>query len=429
MEKRLRARLALAQVAPAADEPARFEVLAITAGEGNGWLFSEACLRESLPLWDGAECFVDHGGKGGRDGSSGRDSASGRDGASGRAGRSVRDLAGVFSAPEWDAARRGIRCQLRALGPSGPLLSALGREMVGGGAGQLAGSAVPQPRVGFSVDVVFTSEGRAVRKIVRVLSVDLVFNPARGGAFLRALPPVQPQQNERIASMAEQWQAGSEPAGEKPLETTQTQAQPAESEAVQQARAQMCVYLLDSALAAAHLPQAAEEQLRRQFGGRVFAPRELTAAVDDARRLVNELRAGAQVQGLGRVHSMVSSEDQFGAALHDLLGAERPAEWSTVQAAKLSGIRELYTLMTGDCDFAGGYNPARAQFATTADLPGVLKNAMNKLIVQEWRELGRSGYHWWQQVVSVEHFNSLQDITGLLVGEVAVLPAVAEAAP
>jgi hypothetical protein len=48
----------------------RFEVLAITAGEGNGWQFSEDVLRESLSLWDGVECFVDHGGwfGGGRSG-------------------------------------------------------------------------------------------------------------------------------------------------------------------------------------------------------------------------------------------------------------------------------------------------------------------------------------------------------------------------
>jgi hypothetical protein len=56
----------------------------------------------------------------------------------------------------------------------------------------------------------------------------------------------------------------------------------------------------------------------------------------------------------------------------------------------------------------------------------MLKNAMNKLILARWEELGRSGYRWWEPVVQVEHFNSLQDITGVLVGEVTVLPAVDE---
>jgi hypothetical protein len=42
-------------------EAGKFEVVAMTAGEGNGWQFGEAVLRESLSLWDGATCFIDHG--------------------------------------------------------------------------------------------------------------------------------------------------------------------------------------------------------------------------------------------------------------------------------------------------------------------------------------------------------------------------------
>jgi hypothetical protein len=57
----------------------RFEVLAITAGEGNGWQFSADVLQESVPLWDGVECFVDH--------------------ASWFSGRSLRDLGRMFRNP------------------------------------------------------------------------------------------------------------------------------------------------------------------------------------------------------------------------------------------------------------------------------------------------------------------------------------------
>ena len=37
-----------------------FEILAITAGDGNGWKFSAETLQKSLPLWDGAQTFIDH---------------------------------------------------------------------------------------------------------------------------------------------------------------------------------------------------------------------------------------------------------------------------------------------------------------------------------------------------------------------------------
>jgi hypothetical protein len=36
------------------------EVLAITAGIGNGWNFKPEVLQASLSLWDRAECYTDH---------------------------------------------------------------------------------------------------------------------------------------------------------------------------------------------------------------------------------------------------------------------------------------------------------------------------------------------------------------------------------
>ena len=53
----------------------RFEILAITAGVANGWEFPAEVLRESLALWEGVNCFVDHS----------------------LSARSVRDIAGVVA--------------------------------------------------------------------------------------------------------------------------------------------------------------------------------------------------------------------------------------------------------------------------------------------------------------------------------------------
>lgn len=385
-----------------------FEIMAITAGVGNGWEFTEAALRDSLTLWDGAECFVDHGWM----------------------ARSVRDLAGVMEAPTWEESKKGVKARLRPVGPSGPLLVALGKEMLSEGS--------KHPRIGFSADVVFTAQGRKVEKILRVLSVDLVFNPARGGAFQRALNSVMgpgvykmdEQENvndvaasQPVAQVHEDLAAEPSPVQHERVTLAQ------ENDSTHQVQVQMCNFLLESGLVASKLPNALTERVRKQFAGRVFEAAELTRAIDDARAMLSELTGAGVVQGPGRISGMVSSEDQYTAALYDLLGAERPAALASVKAAQLSGIRELYLLMTGDQAFTGGYDATRAQFATTADLPGVLKNALNKLIIQQWQELGRSGYRWWEPVVSVEHFTNLHDITGVLLGEVTVLPSVAEAAP
>ncbi|RPI97095.1 MAG: hypothetical protein EHM39_10025, partial [Chloroflexi bacterium] len=239
-----------------------FEVMAITAGDGNGWTFGEDTLRESLSLWDGAECFVDHA----------------------WFSRSVRDLAGVLYEPTWDADKKGVRCKLRTLGASGPILSELGKQMLAEGEAR--------PRIGFSADVVFTALSRKVQKILRVNAVDLVFNPARGGAFLRALNSVGMEGWQGMADKVEGSAAAQQPgqAAQPAAGSTVLQAQLSsdlaavqtllnvqrdqqrlaeEAEAARAVRAQMCGYLLDTGLAAARLPQPVAERIRKQFAGKV----------------------------------------------------------------------------------------------------------------------------------------------------------------
>jgi hypothetical protein len=396
------------------NEAGKFEVLAIPAGDGNGWKFGADTLRRSLALWDGVECFVDHGSMWSR-------------------GRSVRDLAGVFSAPTWDEAAQGVRLQLEASGPSGALLESLGREMLKDGK--------KKPKVGFSADVGFSAKAQEVMEIMRVFSVDLVFNPARGGAFVRALNSVMPE-GQPYGQKAKQGDASMDGEGQEEtqaskdlaavrtlLDVQQQQAQLAqEAEAARAVRVQMCAYMLDSGLAASKLPQPMQEQIRKQFAGVVFDPSQLTQAIDDGRNLVSALTSGSAVQG-PRITGMFDSRDQLQAAVDDMLDAERDAGSEKLKAARLSGIRELYLTLTGDYDLHGGYYPDRARLATTADFTGLVKNALNKIVVNQWKKLGQAGYDWWTRIAVQEHFNSLNQITGTLIGTVGALPVVAEAGP
>jgi len=85
-------------------------------------------------------------------------------------------------------------------------------------------------------------------------------------------------------------------------------------------------------------------------------------------------------------------------------------------------------MLTGDIDLHGGYYASRVGLATTSDFTGLIKNALNKIVINQWGELGRAGYDWWSKISVVQHFNSLQSITGTLVGTVGALPEVAEGA-
>jgi len=360
---------------------------------GNGWSFSAQVLQQSLPLWNGVESYIDH--------------AVGVP--------SVRDLAGVCSDARWDEVNQGVRLTLMPCGPAAKVLSDLAQEM--------SEMQNPRPKAGFSADLLFSASGDTVTHIEKVFSVDLVATPARGGSFLNGQPATNQNQEKENLTMPEEKLQTPAPSAELPLPQTQ-QDEKAPQAATE---VQLCARLLETTLASAHLPPSLETSLRERFSG-VFTPAALDTAIRDARQLVSDLTDRKVVQSAGRISDIVSSGEQISAALHDLLGAGRPAGLEKVHPARLSGIREFYTLMTGDTEFVGGYDQRRAKFATTDDLPGVLKNAMNRLILNQWEELGRSGYRWWEPVVQVEHFNSLQEITGVLVGEVSVLPAVSEGA-
>ena len=176
------------------------------------------------------------------------------------------------------------------------------------------------------------------------------------------------------------------------------------------------------------LPQACADEIRRQFQGKALVPAELDAAIQSQRRLVSALTGRERVKGSPRIEGMFTAEDQVQAAVDDLFGLPADSAHAGLKTARLSGIRELYMLLTGDYELHGGISPERVQFSTTADFTGLVKNAMNKLVTNTWEELGQAGYDWWQRVSRVEHFNSLHTITGTLVGTVGSLPTVAEGA-
>ena len=378
-----------------------FEILCITAGTGNGWNFSPEVLHAAVPLFDGVQCFIDHLPLDSMD------------------GHSVRDVAGLISEPVYDDAAQGIKARLTPFGPSADLLKEMCDEILAAGV---------DTKIGFSADLGFNNEGSDVTEIVKIYSVDLVVDPARGGAVLRAINSVR--QQREAARIHAQLKADRKAMEELALENEKNKVLKEEAAKARAVRTAMCKQLLDSTMSTCRLPEPIRERIRTQFENRVFEPSELDAAIADGQKMYSELSAGHSVKGVAgaRFSGMYSSQDQIIAAVHDLLGAERPAEVKNVQVAKLSGIRELYCLMTGDYDFHGGYDPQRAQFSATTDLPGVLKNALNKLVAQKWDELGASGYRWWEKIVTVEHFENLQDITGILVGEVNMLPSVNEGA-
>lgn len=367
-------------------EKAIFEVTAITAGTGNGWQFTQEALRNSVTLWEGVEVFIDHQQPGSQ--------------------RSLRDLAGVGFSSRYDESCQGVMLKLKPTGPSASLLQTVGQDWLQ--------NQSPRPRVGFSADIVFSATGKLVKEIIKVISLDLVYHPARGGAFKRILGQPKQSMEEKMQNQSVQLSENEESA------TVESQL----SLEVQQIKSN----LLHLKLKESNLPEPVQNQLRKQFEKRSFGLEELDTAIQEQRELVASLQARNAIHGAGRIEEMRSERDQLQAAADDLLGAPREASMQNARVARLSGIRELYLRMTGDVDFHGRMAAERAQLATSDSLSNVLKNSFNKIMLQQWEQLGKAGYRWWEKVVKVEHMGSLQPVSGILLGEVSALGVISEGA-
>lgn len=405
-----------------------YEIIAISAGVGNGLTFTAAVLQAAVGLWNRIPCYVDH------------------EETPDKKRHSAADLGGIIHSPFWNAAENGIGAYLKPTGPSAETVR------------KLAEAALENPDlpIGFSADMfVSPTKDGIVTAIKRVISTDAVLKPARGGKFLRVLQSIL----EGETNMKKKATQSGLPAEELDLEEEVTESEEeaqaetelSEVERTSQAvrnllgekarldemakaekkakatRVKLCGYLLDTALTASKLPMTAQTVVRKQFDGKEFEATQLEEAIEDQRKVMSELLASQRISGPGRVSgAMFNSDDQLEAAVDDLFGTERRPELKGVKPARLSGIRELYLMLTGDVDLHGGYYGERISLATTADFTGLVKNALNKIVVNSFERMGTAGYDWWKKISITEHFSNLNDITGTLVGTIGSLPVVAE---
>lgn len=451
------------QLSVTAGSGREFEVICIRPGRANGLEYPAAVLEASVPLWDGVTSFADH--------------ATALD-RSRPGGRSVRDVCGVVLAPAWDAAR-GIVARLRLAGRAGdelaPLLAALVRDEAAG---------LPVPSVGLSADLLVAQREGTVLAIERVLSVDVVVNPAAGGRVERLLNAVQggetPSLPDRVAQggkvlslSAAESRGGKTPspsAAESrggrtpPLLAAESRGAPpapqtapagpmhrapaaasegdsamtesnetlaaqtlaalrGELEEAQSARRELTAAYLHTALAASGLPlpmqQAVQVRLAQQPG---YGVADVLREIEAERTVWAALQEEQTVRNLGPLVSEVTSElDRLQLACDRLLGA---AGADRHDVPRLSGLRELYLLLSGDHEMRGAFCPERVSLAnvTTSTLSSVVKNSLNKVLVQSF-ELRPQ---WWQPIVVEEDFPTLKEVTWITLGGFGDLSTVAE---
>ena len=157
------------------------------------------------------------------------------------------------------------------------------------------------------------------------------------------------------------------------------------------------------------------------------------------------------VQQGGDVAALIEAQRAAEAALASPVKGNRPLSVTGMQAPEermqaafdwamgLSGaplpspamrnVRDLYLAITGDYDFHGRFLPEQAQLAaaTTATLPGLAVNALNKVVLQHYASM--LTWRWYEPLVEVvPHDGSTHDVQLIMVDGVANLATVAEGA-
>ena len=178
-------------------------------------------------------------------------------------------------------------------------------------------------------------------------------------------------------------------------------------------------------LSASGLPQASQDRLALASYADADA---LEGSIQYERDYLASLQAD-QVINIGKVAprspqitGAMSSLDRIEKACEALLMGVRPA--AGIQP--LSGIRELYHLLSGDYEMNGVFQSERIQFAnvTSSTMSNLVANVLNKRVVNEFAQYPR----WWEPITFAEDFQTLQTERWITLGGVGELPTVAEGA-
>ena len=373
-------------------------VVVIRAGAANGLLFPAGVLARSAAAFEGAPCFVDHAGP----------LDAGRAG-----GRSVRDLAGYLRGVRWDEGRQAILGRLRLVSQAA-WVGALARELG------------DEPFFGLSADMWVRREGKEVRAIESVHSVDVVVNPAAGGRFLGSSSEHRKEASEmrtegevQRVQVAEEYTPrcdDCEPSGQGAADLG-----PGAERLSQEVQA-LRTELMETKLAHSGLPAPLVEAVRAQFRGHTPSSAELDEEIARFRSAWAQALTGATIKGLGEVQGMVTPLEKVTLAFERLMGLPETAAHRAV--ARLTGIRELYDLLTGDWERHGLFRPERVTLAnvTTTTMTSVVANVLNKVLLRAFE----SRPQWWRPIAYEEDFQTLNTVRWITLGGFGDLDTVAE---
>lgn len=274
----------------------RSRIAIIKAGKSkNDRNYSAEVLKSAVNLFDGAKIFLDHTDiKGGRDGN-----------------RSVTELSGFIENPEWVESKKRIEADAQFINTEA---GRFGNELV-----KVIAETKRSDLAGLSINgrgkVTFDNDGvENVEELNKIISVDIVSEPAAGGEFLNIYESVNKKTEERkmdfekltledlkknradlIQKLSEEVESrvyGDKNALDSQFKEMKTMIEAQSNKikeliewgAVKETEAQ-----LEKALVASELPEVAQKRIRKMFEARIAKPEEITTVIADEKAYLAEI--------------------------------------------------------------------------------------------------------------------------------------------
>jgi hypothetical protein len=407
----------------------------------NGYYYNEQALQHIAHMIDGARAYADHG-----------------RGEADQQTRSVRDMVGFYKdaqhfPPDAGSPHGRVDATLHVLEAAGWLWSII-QEAV----------ALERPDlIGLSIDIFGNwqpSESHQAKQVTRVLSLnscDIVTRPSAGGSFQRILhhhPNTQPltqspTQGEphMITSESleqapdEERQADTQEAGASDQGRMMETQQAAINAALAEIQREKCALRLERRLMESQLPEAAQQHLRQQFGGRIFENAELETSMGNLRSMLVGLRASGIITGNGyekpATGQVISEAEKIQAAFDGMFDLNiDTARLGNIRA--FSSIREAYARVTGDASVAGFSDRSTLGLirvsenaplmriteadTTTASFSYLLGTSMNKRLLKDYQAWPAE----WQRFVTIAPIKDFKQQTRVRLGAFGSLSTVAE---
>lgn len=350
-------------------------------------------------------------------------------------GKSVREIVGWLEAAEVTA--EGVEADL-VFASTGAWLAELVADAWQKGKRDL---------VGLSVDVLAsahtrTAGGRRVRTPVKIVAVDVdvVYNPAAGGQFLRlaaacgrteesemrdrllaALRRTRPDLAATVTDETTDQQLVDLLAAEPPAATPKAPAaaptDTAVADALRETRLLACRLQLRDELAASKLPEPVAKKLSKQFEGQVFELATLTAAIAAEKETLDALSASGHVHGVGEVRVGTDDLDARAQMLDDFFSGDKGVH----------SFKACYQHVTGDVGLTGRTAEARLLASlTTTSWGEILGDAITRRMLADYR---MSGLDDWRKLADVVPLGDFRTQHRMRLGGYGDLPTVAQAGP